>query len=408
MDRQNGLFSQGFISRQDVDTAQREYDLAMSSYNTVSLSLSLILEGAREQDIISARASVLKAEVSYEQATSDVKDALVYAPVSGTILEKNVEEGEKITSGIGNSSGGTVILTIGDLSTMRILTKINEVDITKVRMGQDVDITLDAIRGEKYHGRVINIASLGKVENNIVTYEVVVEIVEAESNRSEKLKVKSEKLGGRRQEARGKGQMADGKWQEMEDRRKQTGDRRQEARGRGQEVRSQEEVGSGQESEVRGQRSGERRQKADGRRQESEGREQERNIVQEISQTPSHEPRIPTPASSMKKLKTGMTADVDIITDKKTNVLYVPLEALLEHKGADKGILVLENSKFVPRKIKTGLQDETRVEIVEGLTEGEKVKLNGLTTKKKKTDSSNRPRMMGGPPGMGMGGMGRR
>lgn len=177
LDRQNGLFSQGFISKQDVDTAQREYELARSSYNTASLSLSLMLEGAREQDIVSARASVLKAEVAYEQAAADLKDALVYAPVSGTILEKNVEEGEKVTSGIGNNSGGTVIFTIGDLSSMKILTKINEVDITKVKTGQDVEITLDAIRGEKYRGRVADIASLGKVENNIVTYEVVVEIL---------------------------------------------------------------------------------------------------------------------------------------------------------------------------------------------------------------------------------------
>ena len=185
LDRQNGLFGQGFISKQDVDTAQREYELAQSIYNTASLSLSLTLEGARKQDIISARASVLKAEVSYEQATSDVNDAMIYAPVSGTILEKNVEEGEKVTSGIGNSSGGTVILTIGDLSSMKILAKINEVDITKVNTGQDVEIALDAIRGRKYCGRVIDIASLGKVANNIVTYDVAIEILGAGGSRQE-------------------------------------------------------------------------------------------------------------------------------------------------------------------------------------------------------------------------------
>ncbi|MBU1598575.1 biotin/lipoyl-binding protein, partial [bacterium] len=103
LDRQNGLFSQGFISKQDRDTAQRAYELAQSSYNAASSSLSLMLEGARKQDIVSARASVLKAEVSYEQAASDVKDARIYAPLAGTIMAKNVEEGEKVTSGIGNS-----------------------------------------------------------------------------------------------------------------------------------------------------------------------------------------------------------------------------------------------------------------------------------------------------------------
>ncbi|MBU1153564.1 efflux RND transporter periplasmic adaptor subunit [bacterium] len=330
LDRQNGLFRQGFISKQDVDTAQRAYELAMSSYNTASLSLSLILEGAREQDIVSAKASVLKAEVSHEQSASDLKDATIYAPLDGTILAKNVEEGEKVTSGIGNSGGGTVILTIGDLSSMKILAKINEVDITKVKTGQEVEITLDAIRGEKYHGRVTDIASLGKIENNIVTYEVTIEILGA-----------GVRINHRDTETQ-----------------------------REQEVRSQN-------TEYRIQSTEHRTQKTEDRRQ----------MVQGISRTPN-------PA-----LKTGMTANVDIITDRKTDVLYVPLEAIVEHKGRKK-ILVLEDSVFVARRIKTGLQDETRVEIIEGLTEGEKVKLNSLTPKKEKTDSSSRSRMSG-PPGMG-------
>jgi len=310
--RQNGLFSQGFISKQDVDTAQREYELAQSSYNMASQQLSLVLEGAREQDITCAKAGVLKAEVAYEQATTDMKDALIYAPISGRILEKNVEEGEKITSGIGNTGGGTVILTIGDLSSMKILTKINEVDITKVKIGQDVNITLDALRGKKYHGKVTNIASLGKVENNIVTYEVTIEILESG--------VKSEKSGGRRQ--------------------------------RGIEY--------------------------------------------------STEPRTPQhPELSNEQLKPGMTADVDIITDRKADVLYVPIEAVVEDAGR-KGVLVYKDGKFIPRKIKTGLQNETHVEIIEGLKEGEKVKLNSLIPEKKKTEFSSRYGRPPDMPGMGM------
>lgn len=363
LDRQNGLFSQGFISKQDVDTAQREYELAQSSYNTASQQLSLILEGAREQDIISARASVLKAEVGYEQAASDVKDAIIYAPLNGTILEKNVEEGEKVTSGIGNTGGGTVILTIGDLSTMRILTKINEVDITKIKIGQDVEITLDAIRGEKYQGRVTDIASLGKVENNIVTYEVMIDI--SSTNKTFALLRNMDKNGmtvGSRQSAVNKVEREGGRWQERAGRWE------------------------------RGMQRGTKKHGTESR---------EHGVTDTKLQSIQ-----PDPEFSSRKLKPGMTADVDIITDRKTGVLYVPLEAIVEHKGR-KGILVLKDGKFIPRKIKTGLQDETRVEIIEGLKEGEEVKLNGLTPKKEKTDSSSRSRMSGHPPGMGMR-MGRR
>ncbi len=123
-------------------------------------------------------------------------------------------------------------------------------------------------------------------------------------------------------------------------------------------------------------------------------------MVQGIGRTPHSEFRIPHSAFPMQKLKSGMTANVDIITARRENVLYVPLEAIVEHKG-EKEILVLKNGLFVPRKIKTGLQDETRVQIIGGLKEGEEVKLNSLIPNKEKTNSSNRPRMLGGPPGMG-------
>ena len=122
-----------------------------------------------------------------------------------------------------------------------------------------------------------------------------------------------------------------------------------------------------------------------GRRQRAE---------EEIVQTPH--------SDSTEKLKTGMTADVDIIIDKKADVLYVPIESIVEH-GEWKGVLVLKDGKFVPRRIKTGLQDETRVEVVEGLIEGEKVKLKSIMPKKEKNGSSGRSRMMGGAHGMGMG-----
>ncbi|MFH1098164.1 MAG: HlyD family efflux transporter periplasmic adaptor subunit [Candidatus Desantisbacteria bacterium] len=359
LDRQNGLFNQGFISKQEVETAQREYELAMSSYNSTSEQLSLILEGAREQDIVSARASVLKADAGYEQAVDNLNDAMIYAPLDGIILEKNVEEGEKITSGIGNNGGGTVILTIGDLSVMRILSKINEVDILKVKTGQAVEITLDALRGKMYHGKVTDIASLGKTENNIVTYEVMIEIVEREVG-------KIGRWEGRRVEREG-------------------GRRERKAGGT--------EAQAGYSPLIKGVRGLSPRQVAEGKRQ--------RGIEY------STESRIPNPTFSDERLKPKMTANVDIITDSKQDALFVPLEAIVEH-GRKKKILVLQDGKFIPMEIKTGLQDETRVEIIEGLSEGEKVKLNSLTSKKEKTGSSNRSHMSGRPPGMGGMGMGRR
>ena len=72
------------------------------------------------------------------------------------------------------------------------------------------------------------------------------------------------------------------------------------------------------------------------------------------------------------RIKSGMTVNLDIQTDKKENVLYLPYYIIKERNGY-KYVQVLEDGQIKEREIKTGLEGETRVEIIEGLIEGEQV-----------------------------------
>jgi len=84
-----------------------------------------------------------------------------------------------ITSGTrAYMGGGTTLMTIADLSKMVVKVEVNEVDITKVEVGQEVRIGFDAIRGKVYHGRVKKIAPAGVLEGNVVVYPVEVEITD--------------------------------------------------------------------------------------------------------------------------------------------------------------------------------------------------------------------------------------
>ena len=67
-----------------------------------------------------------------------------------------------------------------------------------------------------------------------------------------------------------------------------------------------------------------------------------------------------------------MTANLDIKTDEKKNVLYVPYYVIKE-KGGEKHVLVSGGKTVAEKTIKTGLEGETMVEVVSGLTEGERV-----------------------------------
>ncbi|MEJ2568129.1 MAG: efflux RND transporter periplasmic adaptor subunit, partial [candidate division WOR-3 bacterium] len=86
--------------------------------------------------------------------------------------------GEKITSGTqAIGGGGTAIMTVADLSEMIVKASINEVDVVKLKKGQEVKIGFDAIRGVVYQGKVRRISPSGTEEDNLVVYPVEVEIL---------------------------------------------------------------------------------------------------------------------------------------------------------------------------------------------------------------------------------------
>jgi len=82
-----------------------------------------------------------------------------------------------ITSGTrAYMGGGSILMTIADLNKMVVKVDINEVDVAKVEVGQEVRIGFDAIRGKVYHGRVKKITPAGVLKGNVVVYPVEVEI----------------------------------------------------------------------------------------------------------------------------------------------------------------------------------------------------------------------------------------
>jgi len=76
----------------------------------------------------------------------------------------------------GTAQGGQTLLTLADLSRLFIRVKVDEADVAKLRPGQSVAITADALLGQKFTGKVLRVAPQGKVESNVTVFEVVVEV----------------------------------------------------------------------------------------------------------------------------------------------------------------------------------------------------------------------------------------
>jgi HlyD family secretion protein len=348
LERQRELFSKGFISKKEVEDAEQSYRRSEIQVELSEKKLWLVLGGSEPVD-------------SQSIGAKSFDNVIVKSPISGVVLTLNVEEGEMITSGTqAYGGGGTSIMTIADLSKMIVKTNINEVDVSRMRVGLPAQIGFDAIRDRVFRGVVRKIAPAGVVESNIVVFPVEVEITGSVSGELQKS---------------GAGESP----RQREDLFPQlTEEQRSTVRAEMQALRAQ---GAGPEEMRRG---------------------MEKVLKQFGLTPPADSPRPAFPSRSEGKeeragielIRPGMTADLDIIIARADNVLYVPKEAIMEHDGGP-AVMLSKDGQTVPQPVVTGLEDDVNVEIREGLAEGDKVVLSGLQSGS--SQGSERPQFRGPP-----------
>ncbi|CAA9291228.1 MAG: Macrolide-specific efflux protein MacA, partial [uncultured Gemmatimonadaceae bacterium] len=97
-----------------------------------------------------AQASVVTARTNLDIAQQRLEQATVRAQVAGTVISKPVSVGTVITSATSSASGGTTLLTIADLSRVRMRALVNETDIGNVKVGQAATVTVDAFPDRRF------------------------------------------------------------------------------------------------------------------------------------------------------------------------------------------------------------------------------------------------------------------
>lgn len=131
-----------------------------------------------DNSIQNAEISVENAQSSLENAKETLDDYSITAPISGEVVTKNAKAGDKIEGG----SDGTLCV-IYDLSYLEMTMNIDELDISDVAVGQEVQITADAVEGTTYTGVVTKVSVAGTTSGGITTYPVTVRIDETDGLR---------------------------------------------------------------------------------------------------------------------------------------------------------------------------------------------------------------------------------
>ena len=129
-----------------------------------------------QENYAQAKSTVVRTEVSYENAKIALDDTVVRSPVAGTIISRPVEVGQVISSPTMAVGGGTILMTLADLSKVRVRALVDEIDVGKVSIGQVVSIKVAAYRDKEFFGTVSKVEPLAKVEQNVTTFPVLIDI----------------------------------------------------------------------------------------------------------------------------------------------------------------------------------------------------------------------------------------
>lgn len=275
------LLGKKLASEEELETANTAAVAAKTDLDNAVTKLDELktqeqaLEVTRQQ-VKLAQAQVDSDLIALDLAKQRLADTKVTAPIDGVVSSRDVQVGQIIASGVSNVGGGTAAMTISDLSHIFVLADVDESDIGKIVKDQAATVTVEAQRGKKFEGKVVQIATKGISTSNVVTFRVKIEVTSEEKN----------------------------------------------------------------------------------------------------------------------LLKPEMTATVEILTQKKDNVLIAPMDAVVRKGG--KTFAVLAGPAAEERPIETGINDGVKVEIVSGLNEGDQV----VVSKNNRANSQWR----GGPPMPMMGG----
>ena len=278
-------------SEQNINTKERELELAANSLNQAELSLTETIEDIKQveiknEEITAAEADLEKAKATRNQALDDLEKTKIVSPLDGIIISRDVELGDVVSSQTKSVGGGTVLMTIADLGELYAEADIDEADIGKVKKGLPVTIHSSSYKEVEIPGEITFISVEAEQVEQIPTFTIKIKI-----------------------------------------------------------------------------------------------------LLEEIA-----EETLPEGRTCYDLLFPGMSVDADIFIEHKEKVLQLPIEAVKNKKGKKYVTIVKEPNVFEEVEVKTGVKNSILIEIVEGVNEGDEIKIPDVNAEEE--ENSGRP----GPP----------
>ena len=127
---------------------------------------------SQKRSLTNSELSYRSAQLSMEETRDSLDNYSITSPIFGTVITKNAKAGDTID----RTNSSTTLMVVADVSKLKLTMEIDELDISKVNEGQEVDITCDALPNERFKGEMTSISVEGTATNGVTTYtaEVVI------------------------------------------------------------------------------------------------------------------------------------------------------------------------------------------------------------------------------------------
>jgi len=149
--RNRELAANGLVARSEVESTQSSYAVS--------------------------QATLKSARVALQRAQQNLSYTNIYAPIDGVVVERNVDQGQTVAASL---SAPQLFMIANDLSQMQILADVSESDIAKIKEGQPVSFSVQALPGQTFKGTVQQVRLQSTTQENVVNYTVVVSVPNTE------------------------------------------------------------------------------------------------------------------------------------------------------------------------------------------------------------------------------------
>jgi HlyD family secretion protein len=144
--RQQQLWKQGLTTKEALENAENQVKVRQAELNS------------QERQLETQRLRMTQEQATVENAKLNLSKVRIESPITGIITRRNIEEGETVVIGTMNNAG-TVLLTVADMSVIEAEVEVDETDIPSVQLGQPAKVTIDAMPGKTFTGKVTEIGN---------------------------------------------------------------------------------------------------------------------------------------------------------------------------------------------------------------------------------------------------------